>query len=226
MAIPYTYVSLLDVLGYRNKIDADRQAGSEDFKTKLESSLSVLSGINETEIGYQAISDTIIIASSQYASFCDLLDILKRVHLSFLENGLFLRGGVAFAPHFRSGPITYSHALPIAYQIEQKQAIYPRIVIDKNIVEMFSPGGKLESELGRVKSEKLICKENGIFFLNVAGGQEEKYYNLSRAIYEAEASALDGHEHELAKHRWLQEYICHLSERPLEKYIAPVTVFG
>lgn len=31
MAIPYTFVSLLDVLGYKNKINDDRHNGKEDF---------------------------------------------------------------------------------------------------------------------------------------------------------------------------------------------------
>jgi hypothetical protein len=225
VTIPYTFVALLDVLGYRNKIESDRQNASENFKDKLEAALAVLSGLNETEMSYQAISDTIIIASHPSAPFNELLRILMRVHLAFLQQGLFLRGGVAFAPHFKSGPITYSHALPIAYQIEQKQAIYPRIVIDSNIIKMFEEGGKLAGESQIVCDERLICVENGVYFVNVAQGNGDEYYKLSREIYLQEESYLYGQEHELAKHRWLQNYIGSVSGSVREPYMSPLEVF-
>ena len=174
MAIPYTFVSLLDVLGYKNKINDDRQNGKENFKQKLEAALSILNGINETEISYQAISDTIIVSTHPSAPFAEFLRTLVRVHRSFLKNGLFIRGGISFAPHFKSGSLTYSHALPIAYEIEQKQAIYPRIVIDKNIIAMMRPGEKLELDMREIQDEQLICRENGIFFLNIVGDSPDE----------------------------------------------------
>lgn len=225
MAIPYTFVSLLDVLGYKNKIKDDRQNGKEDFKRKLESALSILSGINETEISYQAISDTIIISAHPSTSFSEFLRTLARVHRSFLQNGLFIRGGISFAPHFKSGSLTYSHALPIAYEIEQKQAIYPRIVIDKNIIAMMQPGEKLESSISEITNGRLICKENGVFFINVVGATSGECYSLAKSIYESEILFLDGNEHELAKHRWLQNLIISLSNPKPEPYMSGIKIF-
>ncbi len=225
MSVPYTFVALLDVLGYRNKIEADRQSASESFKTKLEAALAVLTGLNEAEISYQAISDTIIIANHPSAPFSDLLRTLKRVHLAFLQQGLFLRGGVAFAPHFKSGAITYSHALPVAYQLEQKQAVYPRVVIDSNIAQMFTDGEKLSGEAEIVRDEALICVENGVYFLNVAYGVSDEYYELARKIYLEEEGYLNGREHELAKHRWLQNYIMAISPARRLEYIRPLEIF-
>lgn len=225
MAIPYTFVSLLDVLGYKNKIASDRENGREDFKEKLESSLSVLQRINEAEIGYQAISDTIIVSTHPSAPFVDLLRVLTKVHRAFLRNGLFIRGGIAFAQHFKSGALTYSHALPVAYELEQKQAIYPRIVIDKNIIAMMDRGGKLELEVEAIRNERLICKENGVFFLNVANDELGECYELAKAIYTAEQSVLDGNEHELAKHRWLQNFLLAMSNNSMPPYMEPVSIF-
>lgn len=219
-----TFVALLDVIGYRNKIDRDRQSGEEIFKRNLESSLAVFNAVNEAEFSYQAISDTLLIATPPTAPFIELLRILKSVHRSFLSNGLFLRGGVAFAPHFRAGNLTYSHALPVAYQLEQKQAIYPRIVIDSNIIEMFEPEAKLAAEAAAVSEEQLICAQNGVYFVNVAHEFVDEYYELARGVYEREREELRGREHELAKHRWLQDYVLHMSAGRLEPYIAPIKV--
>jgi hypothetical protein len=225
MSIPYTFVSLLDVLGYKNKINEDRLNAKEDFKLKLEASLSVLGGINETEISYQAISDTIIVTAHRSTPFAEFLTTLGRVHRSFLENGLFIRGGISFAQHFKSGPLTYSHALPVAYEIEQKQAIYPRIVIDSNVIAMISSGGKLEAESKTISDNKLICQENGVYFLNIVGDSAERCYALAKGIYEAEMVFLDGNEHELAKHRWLQNFILTMSANKLKPYMSGIEVF-
>lgn len=225
MPIPYAFVSLLDVLGYRAKIEADRLAGAESFKTKLEAALGVLSGINQTEMDYQAISDTLIISAHPQTSFCELLRTLRRVHLAFLQNELFLRGGVAFAPHFRSGSLTYSHALPVAYQLEQQQAVYPRIAIDPNIIQMFDLNGKLAGEAAEVAENKLICLEGGVYFVNVASDNTEAYYDLAKRIYEQESTELHGREHELAKHRWLQNYLIACSGNALQPYIDGLRVF-
>ena len=73
MAKTYSLVALLDVLGYRNHLKSDRSTGSEMFKLKLESALTVLASINETELSYQAISDTIIIAANQSTPIADFL---------------------------------------------------------------------------------------------------------------------------------------------------------
>lgn len=225
MAVPYTFVALLDVLGYKNKIKEDRENGLEDFKQKLEISLSVLAGINETEISYQAISDTIIISAHPSTPFAEFLKVISMVHRSFLVNGLFIRGGVAFAPHFKSGLLTYSHALPVAYEIEQKQAVYPRIVIDRNIIDMMGSGGKLEAESDRIGKEALICKENGIYFLNSVGESVRDCYDLAKAVYKKESASLEGNEHELAKHRWLQNFIITMSNYSLESYMGRVEIF-
>src|SRR5262245_35961504 len=73
MSKTYSLVALLDVLAYRNHLKADRSAGTEEFKAKLEKALSVLASINETELSYQAISDTIIIAANPSSMLSDFL---------------------------------------------------------------------------------------------------------------------------------------------------------
>jgi hypothetical protein len=142
-----------------------------------------------------------------------------------LTNGLFIRGGISFAPHFKSGLLTYSHALPVAYEIEQKQAVYPRIVIDRNIIEMMVLGGKLEAEVARIGSEKLICKENGIYFLNIVRDSADTCYRLAKSIYEQEAGSLEGNEHELAKHRWLQNFILSMGGDSFMPYMGSVEIY-
>lgn len=220
MPSQHAFVSLIDVLGYRNKIAQDRSEGTEVFKEKLQSSLSALSTINETEMSYQAISDTIIFSALGTTSFPDFLRMNGAIQKSFLENGLFIRGGIAYAPHFRSGSVTYSHALPVAHEIEQKQAIYPRIVLDKNLIEMMQPGQLLESVSDEISRGELIFEQNGVYFLNPALNSLNETYSSAKEIYQSEEEALRGKEHELSKHRWLHDFLLSRAGDKFTPYIS------
>lgn len=223
MARTYTLVALLDVLGYRNHLKADRSSGSELFKNKLEAALSVLNSINETELSYQAISDTIIIAANPSTTISQFVSTIALVQRAFLGNGLLIRGGVAFEQHFKSGSVTYSHALAVAYELEQKQAIYPRVVVDKSVIEMLRTGSRFaQDDAKRLEDERLICSQNGIYFVNFVEGYVDGCYELAKRIFEVEREELEGREVELAKHRWLQDYIVAASKTSQTSYMGGI----
>jgi len=202
--LPYVYAALLDVLGYRDRLDRDRKNGTHDFKDVLENALRCLATINDAEFAHQAISDTIILTCSDRSKFVEFLQVLRDVQVSFLSNRLFLRGGVTFQQHFRSGAITYSPAYAGAYELETKVAIYPRIVVDHNIVEMFESSGssRLLSDSG------LLCECNGVFFVNIIEkGNWLPLYQQARELYRADSSSMRRVEGIFGKHFWFQEYL-------------------
>lgn len=204
IALPYVYAAMLDVLGYRERLEQDRKHGELGFKDVLERSLRCLAQINDAEFAHQAISDTIIITCSRREGVVEFLRVLKEVQLSFLVNGLFLRGGVTFQQHFKSGVITYSPAYAGAHELESKLAIYPRIVIDHNIIEMFKsePAGKLMSDSG------LLCECNGVYFVNIIDeGNWRATYESAKVLYSRDADSLRRAEGAFNKHVWFQEYL-------------------
>ena len=225
MAKAYSLVALLDVLAYRNHLKLDRSSGNETFKAKLESALSVLNSINETELSYQAISDTIIIAASPSTPISEFISTIAEVQRSFLLSGLLIRGGIAFEQHFKSGNLTYSHALAVAYELEQKQAIYPRVVIDKSVIEMLRTGSRFTpADIKRLQDECIVCVQNGVHFVNFVANHVDWCHEKAKTIFEAESMNIEGQEPELAKHRWLQDYIVAFSEGHLSNYMGEICV--
>lgn len=203
-ALPYVYAAILDVLGYRERLAHDRERGVLEFKDVLEKSLGCLGGINDAEFGHQTISDTVILTCTERMRVVDFLKVLRNVQVSFLANGVFLRGGVTFQQHFRSGAITYSHAYAGAHELETSLAVYPRIVIDHNIVEMFESSGH-----GDMLAEcHLLCECNGVFFVNILDKDNwQTLYKRARDLYQAESSRMRRVETVFAKHLWFQEYL-------------------
>ncbi|MFB1480964.1 hypothetical protein [Corallococcus sp. RDP092CA] len=219
----YVHAALLDVLGYRHRLSQDRQSGSLDFKDALQRAMTVLSNFNEAEFSYQAISDTIIVTCARRDGFVELLKVLKKVVLGFLAEGLFVRGGVTYSPHFKSSHVTYSHALAVAHELESKTAIYPRVVIDHNILEMF----KVANETKSITDAELICERNGVHFLNIIDPDNwAQAYKWAREMFAREKTFLLRKEQEFLKHSWFEEYLFNSPHRKpdVERYIPTMTL--
>lgn len=198
----YSYVALIDVLGYRHLLERDRKSGKLDFKDKLSNALSVLEHFDESIIKVQAISDTIIIYCEDHRNLVEFFDALRMIFIAFLREGLFIRGGVAYSRHYQSKHVTYSHAIARAYELEQNTAIYPRIVVDTNIIEMFKVG----AELPEILTAGILCYEQGVYFLQILSEDNwGEIYRLASDIYEKDKSQLN--ENAFNKHLRFQCYL-------------------
>ena len=212
----YAYVSLIDVLGYKQNLQKDYQEGRLTFQERLKKALSVLSDINEAIYQYQAISDTIVVICSDRNKFVDFLEIQQKLFISFLREHLLIRGGISYSHHFHSGNLTYSHAISLSYNLESQTAIYPRIVIDHNIIS-------LQRELGVNIKKGLILVQNGIYFVDFISkiGWDEAY-KLLKEIYKDEHEEIQGRESVFLKHYWLHNllYYHELCHDKFEPYIS------
>jgi hypothetical protein len=219
--LPYVYVAILDILGYRYHLQEDKRLGVLEFKDALQNSLQVLSRFNEADLNYQAISDTIIIICPNQDKFIDFLNAIKTTFLSFLCEGLFLRGGIAYSQHFKSTHITYSHSIARAHQLENSDAIYPRVIIDYNIIDMF----KASEELSKLIESNYICVHNGMYFLNILDASNWKnVFQWSRQLYLKDIPQIRRKEHEFIKHAWFENYLfsSEFKDNSFDRYISSI----
>lgn len=204
MKIPYIYTALIDVLSYRHRLQQDIKTGSFSFKSDLESALSVFDSVNSAVFGVQAISDTIILTCASHENFEEFLNILKLVSIAFMRRGLYIRGGIAYSRHFQSGRLTYSHAVAKAYEIESSEAIYPRIVLDRNIIQMYKGSSELKSIFGK----SLLSEQNGSYFLNILDKENwVNVYDYAATMYAKDQASLLSNEAAFAKHSWFENYL-------------------
>jgi hypothetical protein len=200
----HLYAALLDVLAYRHHLEWDRNSGNLAFQEQLSTALSVFDEVNDAVYRVQAISDTIILTCLDHAHFPEFLEILRTVFVAFLEQRLFVRGGIAYSRHFQSGRLTYSHAIARAYELETTLAVYPRIVLDDNIIEMYKVG----SNLPTIENRGLLCAENGVYFLNILTQENwEQVYDYAKRMYEASIEGLRSNESALAKYLRFERYL-------------------
>ncbi|TKB44705.1 hypothetical protein [Thalassotalea mangrovi] len=204
MSSEYVYTALIDVLSYRHRLERDIQNGQEKFKEDLEQSLKVFNSVNTAIFSVQAISDTIIITCNTHDKFIDFLNIIRSVFISFLERGLFIRGGIAYSKHFQSGRITYSHAVAKAYELESRESVYPRIVFDKNIIEMYQSSQSLPN----IFDNELILHHNGVYYLNIIEDDNwDLIFKYASLIYENDRKDIVGNELAFLKHVWFEKHL-------------------
>ena len=163
-----------------------------------------MASINETDVQYQAISDTIILASNHRDEFLRFASAVKTVYLGFLREGLLIRGGIAYGWHFKNADMTYSHALARAHEIETASAVHPRVVIDRNVIEVQENFGHLQS----VHDAHLIAEANGIAFLNVVDAENwDEVYQWAGDAYTSSKEQIEGDESAYVKHMWLEHFL-------------------
>jgi hypothetical protein len=75
------------------------------------------------------------------------------------ERGIVLRGGISIGDFYADENKTFGYALVKAYELENKMAVYPRIVIDKEIVQRCQVSYELYQYLNKslTKDQREVC---------------------------------------------------------------------
>ena len=198
----HAYMAFLDILGYRELLDADVRAGTYYFRDRMVRAFRVFESVNATEFHYKAISDSIYISCGDRDAAPQLLSLLSNVFVAFLKEQLLIRGGVSFGQHFENQSITYSPVLTTAYTLESKVAEFPRIVVDANIVEMFPEfvPGRLVLRSG---VNWFVCPATRETFADV--------WEAAKGAHRANADGIRKSDHVRMKYRWLQDMLLELA---------------
>lgn len=198
----FTYFAFLDVLGYKNFLDIDRENGEMKFKDKLLTAFHVFDDVNSSVYKYKAVSDSIFLTCTKIDEFIAFLELIKNIYIAFIKQGLFLRGGLSYGKHFENDRITYSHVLTRAHDLENSLAEFPRVVIDDNIIQM------LEHEKKNIKSSNLVLKSGNVYFLNIIDSSNwPDIFESARSIYNNDKIQINGDERTRMKHVWFQSYL-------------------
>ncbi|MCP1477475.1 hypothetical protein [Pseudomonas koreensis] len=219
----YSYFAFLDVMGYRYYLSKDESNGTEVFKEKLITSYRAFEQIDLATLRHKSISDSLFMSSS--TNIVGFLKATKDVYLRFLENGLLIRGGIAYNKHFENQHITYSHALTDAYNLESSKSLFPRILIHKSVIEKLkneSQGQAQSQELDQLIAQNLILRCGEHYQLHVVDTANWKdVYENARSVYLENEIDIKKDPKIFEYHTWLQNYIFHFkpSRSKKQKYI-------
>lgn len=195
--LDYSIVAFVDILGFSNmvKSDCESKSGSSRYFEVLREINKETRKIGECSI--TQFSDSVIFALPlSQENYLKMIEILAEYQRKLLYHSIICRGAIAYGKHYKEDDFMFSQALIEAYQLESKDAIYPRIVISENLLEYFKPF---------VKETKYLLKEkDGFYFVDYLANADKELCRefLKRFNYTLQYQSLSVKE----KYYWLYKY--------------------
>lgn len=146
-------ICFLDILGFSDFINRYENDITSTFLQDIQESFSLAQeqlldnkNIYNKEaiehLEYQTFSDNICISIPYFDNENDFLSNLNIItiyirgfQLIMMSKGFFTRGGISMGSFYADKNIIFSKGLVNAYYLESKKAVYPRTILDKEIVE-------------------------------------------------------------------------------------------
>lgn len=178
-------VLFLDILGFKNIIDKTviKEIDNEDSISLLYENLNeireFLTGrlkqkdiFNERNFSLRVtqFSDSVIISfiNDNNTTLLNLIRTIQELIIKLVNNGILCRGAISYGKLIHDNKVIFGPALNDAYETETRAAIYPRIILDKSLIEL---GENLQPQLFEDKISK------GKMILDyLSQDSDEKYY--------------------------------------------------
>lgn len=146
-------VAFIDILGFKKLID-------DHFSGKNKHALLLLKkALKEAEqfgiiyskqylkqynikFSFKQFSDCVCISMplkpnyTTIESYGVFINVIRLYQLILLENRILIRGGISIGGHFENANMIFSDALVKSYKLESQSAIYPRILVDKDLLNL------------------------------------------------------------------------------------------
>ncbi len=219
-------VAFVDILGFRKMVndsivDNNQQMviakaldviyGNKRLNDKFESDL--------IDAQVTVFSDSIVISYPLECKDALFLILMNMIHIQIELAGLgiFVRGGISIGKCVHTRYIIYGPAMNMAYELESKYAIYPRIIIPK---VFFQKGLQYcdsadDKEFMDMMNSLVELDDDGYYFVNFITQSQEldypeyTYYMLLSTIRKTLVESLNIYHNDNnigAKYKWFLKY--------------------
>lgn len=172
-----SYCAFLDVLGFSARICKSYETGEGDkllrqFHAIFDKRLKELTAnSSETMLYVKAFSDNVLLAHPQFSDdmeseFAFVLWALTEYQLDMALNGFFIRGGFAIGQLFVDSNSVYGGALIDAYNLENKVAVHPVVVLSDDVMRLVDKHNRYYSYEPSPQQIDVLVKEDGRYFIN------------------------------------------------------------
>jgi len=164
-------VAFIDILGSSEMIKEDAQKSLEIVHGAYTESIDLfrrIFGENGKLPSVKIFSDNIIVAvprknNSIQTAFTAVAMMSAIIQVQFLKHGLLTRGAICSGSYFADNMMVWGTALVNTYKLESTIAIYPRVIIDPELVgelKLTYPDSSLRAK------EWVVQDEDQLFIVN------------------------------------------------------------
>lgn len=163
----------LDILGFKQLIGANRE-GDIARALKLTKEAETGPFHNAPQMRLTAFSDSVVVSDeigTDGFGYARILHFASYLVWQLLEMGILTRGGVAHGSLHHENGIVFGPALIQAYELESRQAIYPRILVPDDIATAYvDTEVEMRGEQARQISSTLFRRDfDGNIHLHILG---------------------------------------------------------
>jgi len=143
-----SFCAFADILGFKDLVMKSIAEGSSgqvlrELHAIISRQIERMQPVNQLGLGWvKSFTDNVVLGfpleGDGESQFGLLIESLTVFQYEMAKKGFFLRGGVATGPLFMDENVAFGAALLEAYDIEQRVAVYPRIVLSKEAVLLIS----------------------------------------------------------------------------------------
>lgn len=163
------YICYFDILGYRAYFDNSESSKHNKFlASMIVATNSIESVIRNTKtpikINCKTYSDNFLLYAPKHSTNeLEILQlfasIMQKVQVRLLmEEGLLVRGGMTIGEFYADDSIVFGEGLIRAVELEEKTAIMPRIILDKD---------KFSIDISALESKQYLIEDtDGQYFVN------------------------------------------------------------
>lgn len=175
-------VAYIDVLGFKNQIRSTITDGKEiEGQTKLiydaynsirdvwnlDSKDPIIKKFHKSK-RITIFSDSIVVsvkATEQSALFYMLLEIMWLI-MQLIDKKMLCRGAIVYGKLHHTQKMIFGPALVDAYITESKAALYPRIILDKSVIEIGAKYGINDIQYERESIKNLLAMDtDGLYYI-------------------------------------------------------------
>lgn len=141
-------VLFLDILGFKVLIESGQE---QKIFTALGTSAAFANGKPSfPELTHTtAFSDSIVVSHRlKPAGVQNIINTASMLAWCFLQQGILIRGGIAYGNMHHTNDRLFGHAMNNAYQLESKLAIFPRIVVSEEFRALACPESSDATNIG------------------------------------------------------------------------------
>lgn len=227
----YKIIAYIDILGFQNEINKRTVSDNKENENETTRVYDFISLINkdfvdkkrkkliETTYEVTQFSDSLVISYlfNEKASVFQILLSLLFLHIDAIMCGFLIRGAVTAGLLVHDDDHIFGPAMNIAHKVEDEISIYPRIIVDKALLDIaynnpLHENGQ-ESELDCIE-ELLKIDFDGFYYLDYLNQgcelvMEEYGYEGLPDYFQAIAKIIDDNKNEdnlrvVQKYNWLK----------------------
>jgi hypothetical protein len=200
-SLDFYFVAFLDILGFSNMVRHDCESpGRDTFIKNLFNLYKFTKKIGATSPHLDIIqfSDSVVFSMPlSKDNFIYFINVISDYQYNLFKENLLCRGGIAFGKHFSSEGFVFSDGLIEAYLLEKQSAIYPRILISRDLLNLIYVKETPSHVPLLVESDDEIFVD---FLANRNLEEVSKYLNLILENNDSQNSSIK------KKYHWLMEY--------------------